>query len=80
MEGQMSGEQNVARIHIERVQGFRFVVDFPDAPGAGTIAVDEAPPLDSGAGPNPAGLLAAALGSGLASNASSKRTQRPDRH
>jgi uncharacterized OsmC-like protein len=67
-KGQMSGEQNVARVHIERVEGFQFAVDFPDAPGTGMITVDEAPPLGSGAGPNPARLLAAALGSCLAAS------------
>jgi uncharacterized OsmC-like protein len=64
----MSDEQKVARAHIERTERFRFSADFPESPHAATITIDEAPPLGEGAGPNPAGLLAAALGSCLASS------------
>jgi uncharacterized OsmC-like protein len=64
----MSEETNVARVHIERVQGFQFSVDFPSAPRAARMTVDEHPPLGDGHGPNPADLLAAALGSCLAAS------------
>jgi uncharacterized OsmC-like protein len=64
----MSDEQNVARAHVERTERFRFSASFPESPRAATITIDEQPPLGEGAGPNPAGLLAAALGSCLAAS------------
>ena len=64
----MSGDDRTARAHIERTEKFRFDVSFPDIPGAADIAVDEAPPLGDGTGPNPAALLAAALGSCLSAS------------
>jgi len=58
----------VARAHIERTERFRFSASFPESPGSATIVIDEQPPLGEGAGPNPAALLAAALGSCLAAS------------
>lgn len=56
-----------ARVEITREEGFRFKVR-----GGGDrpveIITDEPPPLGSGAGPSPSELLAAAVGSCLASS------------
>lgn len=49
-------------------EGYRFDVDFGLA-GIPGLLVDEAPPLGDGAGPNPARLLACAVGNCLASSA-----------
>lgn len=54
-------------IELERLDGYRFEVDF----GTGAIAplvVDEPPPLGEGKGPNPARLLAAAVGDCLSAS------------
>jgi len=64
----MSEEQRVARAHVERTEKFRFSASFPEVPRSATITIDEQPPLGEGAGPNPAGMLAAALGSCLAAS------------
>jgi len=51
---------NVVTVDLKQDKDFRFAIDF-----GGTIPVlygDETPPLGSGAGPNPAQLLAAAVG------------------
>lgn len=42
-------------------RGYEFAVDFGQE-GAGILLTDEPPPLGDGAGPNPARLLAAAVG------------------
>ena len=64
----MSDEQRGVHVHLERLEKFRFAADFPESPYAARIIIDEQPPLGEGAGPNPAGLLAAALGSCLAAS------------
>ena len=46
---------------------FRQTADF-GLPGAPSLAIDEPPPLGTGAGPNPARLLASAVGSCLAAS------------
>lgn len=51
-------------IQIEQVKDFEFRVIFDD-PSLAQLKVDEPPPLGHGAGPNPARLLAAAIGSCL---------------
>jgi len=48
------------QIQLERLEGYRFRVDFGD-PAIPPLEVDEGPPLGQGAGPNPARLLASAL-------------------
>jgi uncharacterized OsmC-like protein len=67
-EATMSGDDRTARARIERTEKFRFDVSFPDIPGAARVAVDEPPPLGDATGPNPAALLAAALGSCLSAS------------
>jgi organic hydroperoxide reductase OsmC/OhrA len=61
-------ETKTARVHLERAEGFKFTATFPDLPGTGPLALDEAPPLGQGTGPNPAALLAAAVGNCLAAS------------
>jgi organic hydroperoxide reductase OsmC/OhrA len=56
------------RVRIRPNGGYRFVASFPDLPNAAPIMLDEPPPLGDGAGPNPAGALAAAIGSCLAAS------------
>ncbi len=54
-------------IQIERVEGFEFRIHF-DKPAYPDLLVDEPPPLGHDAGPNPARLLAAAVGNCLAAS------------
>lgn len=64
----MSFEQNRARVHLERREKFQFTASFPDTPQVAPMQLDEQPPLGDGTGPNPASLLAAALGNCLTSS------------
>ena len=64
----MSDVTRTARAHIQFEDGYRFDMSFPDVPGAATMRMDEAPPLGTGTGPTPAGLLAAAVGGCLAAS------------
>ncbi|MCP4092444.1 MAG: OsmC family protein [Planctomycetes bacterium] len=54
-------------IHLERVDGFQFRTDFPGTEVAPPI-VDEPAPLGTGTGPNPARLLAVAVGNCLSAS------------
>jgi uncharacterized OsmC-like protein len=64
----MSTLTRTARAHIQFEDGYRFEVTYPDVPAAPAIRIDEAPPLGTGTGPTPAGLLAAAVGGCLAAS------------
>lgn len=64
----MSDITRTARAHVQFEDGYRFDVTFPDVPGAPSMRIDEAPPLGVGAGPTPAGVLAAAVGGCLAAS------------
>lgn len=54
-------------IRLRRLDGFRFETDF-GVEGAPALVVDEPPPLGAGTGPNPARLLAAAVGDCLSAS------------
>jgi uncharacterized OsmC-like protein len=64
----MSSESSVTRVHVGPAGGYRFSATFPDRPHVAPIVVDEPPPLGDGAGPNPAAVLAAAVGGCLAAS------------
>ncbi len=55
------------QIQLERLDGYRFRADF-GSPAIPALVVDESPPLGQGSGPNPSGLLAAALANCLSSS------------
>jgi organic hydroperoxide reductase OsmC/OhrA len=55
------------QLQIERVHEYEFRVRF-DRPGMSDLVIDEPPPLGKDAGPNPARLLAAAVGSCLSAS------------
>ncbi len=56
------------RVHVRPAGGYKFEASFPDLPDAAPILLDEPPPLGEDAGPNPAGVLAAAIGGCLAAS------------
>ena len=64
----MAAESRTATAHVQLVDGYRFTATFPDVPAAVPMTLDEAPPLGTGAGPTPAGLLAAAIGGCLSAS------------
>jgi uncharacterized OsmC-like protein len=64
----MAADSRTAIAHVQFVDGYRFTATFPDVPGADPITLDEAAPLGTGAGPTPAGLLAAAVGGCLSAS------------
>jgi len=57
----MQTQEKVTRVRLTLDHDYRFVATYPDLPGAPAIALDEAPPLGGGHGPNPAALLATAV-------------------
>ena len=64
----MAADAQNAIAHVQLAEGYRFTATFPDVPGADAITLDEAAPLGTGAGPTPAGLLAAAVGGCLSAS------------
>ena len=63
MEADMSGFQ----VNIDHRQNFQFLINF-NQDGVPELLTDEAAPLGEGKGPNPARLLAAAVGNCLAAS------------
>ena len=57
----MAEDRQDFSITLDHREGYQFTVDFPGEP-APPLLVDEAVPLGAGAGPNPARLLATAIG------------------
>src|SRR5437870_143467 len=64
----MAADSKTAIAHVQLVDGYRFTATFPEVAGAEPITLDEAAPLGTGAGPTPAGLLAAAIGGCLSAS------------
>ena len=64
----MAADSRTARAHVQLVDGYRFAATFPDVPGSAPMTLDEGPPLGTGAGPTPAGVLAAAIGGCLSAS------------
>jgi len=64
----MTAESSSARAEIALVDRLQFVTTFPDVPVAAALTIDEPPPAGDSAGPNPAALLAAAVGGCLAAS------------
>ena len=60
-----TANESRARVHLELARDYQFVATFPDLPGVPAAIFDETPPLGQGVGPNPAALLAAAVGNCL---------------
>lgn len=54
-------------LHIEQIDGYQFRVRF-DKPQHADLVLDEPPPLGHDAGPNPARILAAAIGDCLSAS------------
>ena len=54
-------------LSLEHLDGYRFAVAFPGT-GLPDLIADEPPPLGAGTGPNPARLLAAAVGDCLSAS------------
>ena len=55
-------------VTLERQHDYQFAVRFDDVGGTPSIVCDEPAPLGEGSGPNPADLLAAAVGGCLAAS------------
>jgi organic hydroperoxide reductase OsmC/OhrA len=55
-------------VSVELTDGYRFLVDF-QMDGAAALVMDEPPPLGTGAGPNAARVLAAAIANCLSASA-----------
>lgn len=64
----MDTREPMTRVNLVFEGGYRFKATYPDLPGAPELDLDEPPPLGDGRGPNPAALLATALGNCLASS------------
>jgi uncharacterized OsmC-like protein len=61
-------QDRTVRVHLRPAGGYKFEASFPDLPDAAPILLDEPPPLGESAGPNPAGVLAGAIGGCLAAS------------
>ena len=55
-------------VTLQFAGGYEFVAKFPDIAGSPSLLLDEPPPLGEAAGPNPAAVLAAAIGNCLSAS------------
>jgi organic hydroperoxide reductase OsmC/OhrA len=62
-----TADEKTFRVRLDLADGYRFEADF-GVPGIAPLVLDEPPPLGTGAGPNPARLLAVAVANCLASS------------
>jgi len=62
----MNDEERVRKADMERIEDFRFTIDFGE--GMPELLADEPEPLGSGKGPNAGQLLAAAVGNCLSAS------------
>ncbi len=60
-------DENTLTVTLSRDQAYRFAADF-GLPGVPPLTLDEPPPLGRAEGPNPARVLAAAIGGCLAAS------------
>lgn len=63
-----TGETQVTRVQLTLQHDFEFTAGFPDLPAIEPLHLDEHPPLGGDHGPNPAALLASAVGNCLAAS------------
>lgn len=61
-------DSRIQTVSLEWVKSFEFTATYDGLPERPMLLVDEAPPLGGGKGPNPAALLATAVGACLASS------------
>jgi uncharacterized OsmC-like protein len=66
-EGRQSAVASRFSVHVEQVDGFRFLVNF-DKPTFEPLRLDEPPPLGRDTAPNAARILAAAVGNCLSAS------------
>lgn len=67
MSPELAEAHDTFEVTLSRRGGYRFEVDFGDGSGT-TLQMDEPPPLGEGAGPNPARVLASAIGDCLSAS------------
>lgn len=63
-----SRDEQVTRVQLTLQHDFEFTAGFPDLPAIEPLHLDEHPPLGGDHGPNPAALLASAVGNCLAAS------------
>ena len=63
-----SAPDRSVHVHIRSAGGYRFEASFPGLPGVAPLLMDEPPPLGGSEGPNPAAVLASAIGGCLAAS------------
>lgn len=61
-------EDRTHHITVRLTDGYHFVAEFPDVPGASAIHFDEPSPLGAGAAPSAVAVLSAAIGNCLSAS------------
>jgi organic hydroperoxide reductase OsmC/OhrA len=64
----MQSDEKTIRVQLTLDRDYRFTATFPESPAIEPLRLDELPPLGAGEGPNPAMLLATAIGNCLAAS------------